>query len=254
MKLWVLSDLHLETSQWDVPTGVEADVVVLAGDIHTDVHGLNWASAAFAGRQVVYVAGNHEGYGGYWLPLMRRLQKHARPPLHFLERASAVIQGVRFLGTTLWTDCNLWGDRFAVFDAKRYMNDFYRIRMDQETCLLLDPMEMVRWHDRSLDWLDRNLAQAFDGPTVVVTHHAPHANSVRQYDPGLCDPVSGFYASDLAWLIERHQPALWIHGHSHASVDYQLGRTRVLSNPAGYERFDRPRENRNFKPDLVVKV
>lgn len=254
MKLWVLSDLHLESSQWDAPSAVEADVVVLAGDIHQGLCGLEWAAHSFAGPEVIYVAGNHEGYGQYWLPLMDELRTAAWPSVHFLECSQAVIQGVRFIGATLWTDCYLWGDRAAVLAEQQYMNDFRAIRMDRESDLRLEPVEMIRWHERSRDWLTDALQTDFDGPTVVVTHHAPHPKSVWPYDPHQRDPISGFFASDLSWLIERYQPALWIHGHSHASVDYMVGRTRVLANPAGYERLDRPRENHNFKSDLVVEV
>jgi predicted phosphodiesterase len=254
MKLWVLSDLHLEASCWDPPSGVEADVVVLAGDIHQGRRGIDWAQRAFKGREVVYVAGNHEGYGQYWLPLMEELRSVAKPPVHFLECSQVVIGGVRFLGATLWTDCYLWGDRAAVLAVQRYLNDFRCIRMDRESDLRLEPVEMIRWHERALDWLHQALEVPFDGPTVVVTHHAPHPNSVRPYDPMQNQPISGYFASDLSWLIEWHQPALWIHGHSHASLDYQVGRTRVLANPAGYAYIDRPRENCNFKPNLVVEV
>lgn len=98
MKLWVLSDLHLETSQWDVPAGVEADVVVLAGDIHTSTRGMVWAREAFAGRPVIYVAGNHEGYGQYWLPLMDELRAVATEDVHFLECSERVIGGGVFWG------------------------------------------------------------------------------------------------------------------------------------------------------------
>ena len=254
MKLWVLSDLHLESSQWEVPNGVEADVVVLAGDIHSGVQGMAWARRAFEGRQVIYVAGNHEGYGQYWLPLMDELRTAATDVVHFLECSQVVIGGVRFLGATLWTDCYLWGDRAAVLAEQDYLNDFRAIRMDRESDLRLEPVEMIRWHERARDWLDDALQTSFEGPTVVVTHHAPHPDSVLPYDPLRCEAISGYFASDLSWLIERHQPELWIHGHSHISVDYRVGRTRVLANPAGYERFNRPRENCIFKPDLVVEV
>ena len=254
MKLWILSDLHLESSQWDVPTGVVADVVVLAGDIHMGLKGLAWAEQHFQGYEVIYVAGNHEGYAQCWPRLIEELCVASRPPLHFLECRQIIIRGVRFLGTTLWTDCQLWGDLSAVLDEQDYLGDFRHIRIDEESGQRLSPHEMIRWHQHARQWLDTALQAPFDGPTVVVTHHAPHPHSVLPYDPLQNEPLSGYFASDLSHLIERHQPALWIHGHSHASLDYQLGRTRILANPAGYERFDSPRENRNFKPALVVEV
>jgi Icc-related predicted phosphoesterase len=91
------------------------------------------------------------------------------------------------------------------------------------------------------------MATPFRGPTVVITHHAPHPNSVNSRFVG--DPLNPAFVSDLGDLIARHQPDLWLHGHTHCSGDYRLGRTRVICNPAGYGR-----ENPAFDPTLVVEV
>lgn len=253
MKIWILSDLHLEWDDWNPPRDVKADVIVLAGDIGAKKQALSWVKDVFAGRAVVYVAGNHEGYGTFWFPLIEELRQ-TPAPLHFLERNCTVIGNTRFLGTTLWTDCRISGDLYSVLAQKSGLSDFYQIRVDQETRLYLDPLEMIRWHERSVDWLDSQLSMAFSGPTVVVTHHAPHARSLLPCDPALSESLSGYYASDLSWLIERHQPELWVHGHTHASADYRLGKTRVIANPAGYPLPDGDRENPQFQANLVVEV
>jgi hypothetical protein len=46
------------------------------------------------------------------------------------------------------------------------------------------------------------------------------------------DPLTPAYASDLEPLFGKAD--LWCHGHIHASVDYTVGGTRVVSNPRGY--------------------
>lgn len=253
MKIWILSDLHLERGNWTPPGDVDADVIVLAGDIGVRTQALSWAKEAFSGRPVVYVAGNHEGYGTFWFPLMEELRQ-APVPVHFLDRHCVVIGNTRFLGTTLWTDCRIWGDLYSVLAQKRLMTDFYQIRVDKEARLYLDPLEMIRWHERSVDWLDSQLSLPFPGPTIVVTHHAPHPKSLVEHDPTQSDPLSGYYASDLSWLIDRHQPALWVHGHTHASSDYRVGKTRVIANPAGSPLPGGDRENSLFQDDLVVEV
>jgi Icc-related predicted phosphoesterase len=253
MKIWILSDLHLEWKDWTPPRNVDADVIVLAGDIGVITQALSWVKNVFAGRTVVYVAGNHEGYGTFWFPLIEQLRQ-AAAPLHFLERNCVVIGNTRFLGTTLWTDCRIWGDLYSVLAQKHRLSDFAEIRVDQETRLYLDPLEMIRWHERSVDWLDSQLSMPFPGPTVVVTHHAPHPRSLLAHDPAQFQPVSGYFGSNLLWLIERHQPELWVHGHTHASSDYRLGKTRVIANPAGYPLPDGDRENPQFQADLVVEV
>lgn len=94
---------------------------------------------------------------------------------------------------------------------------------------------------------------------VVVTHHAPSPRSLRGGQvTGLLDAA---YASDLESLILDLQPAAWIHGHVHRSVDYEIGRTRVVSNPLGYvTQVGRGKaarmqlENPEFDPSFTIVV
>ena len=55
MRIRLLSDLHLEYCLWEPPK-VEADVVVLAGDIHNGLAGIRWAAEQFACRLSMYLA------------------------------------------------------------------------------------------------------------------------------------------------------------------------------------------------------
>ncbi|HEX7580609.1 MAG TPA: metallophosphoesterase, partial [Thermoanaerobaculia bacterium] len=114
--------------------------------------------------------------------------------------------------------------------------DHARIALDNGSRFL--PADARRLHAASLSWLEEALAQPFDGTTVVVTHHAPSPQSVAPHFTG--DPLSPSFASDLTGLIERTRPALWIHGHTHHPVDYQVGATRVLSNQWGYPKESLP--------------
>ena len=91
------------------------------------------------------------------------------------------------------------------------------------------------------------LATPFDGPTVVITHHAPHWDSV--HPKFRSDPVTGAFASDLSSLIIQHQPNLWVHGHVHNSSDYRVGTSRIVCNPHGYGN-----ENPAFNGQFVVEV
>jgi predicted phosphodiesterase len=109
MKIRILSDLHLEFQDW-VPPESDADIVVLAGDIHIGVHGIDWARRSFPLTPVIYVPGNHEFYGGNLQSVTDELYARAK---HFgvdvLDGRRLVIGGVRFLGATLWTDFALYG-------------------------------------------------------------------------------------------------------------------------------------------------
>ena len=109
------------------------------------------------------------------------------------------------------------------------------------------PEDSVRLHEASKAWLVAELARAFDGPTVVVTHHLPASPSIsRRY---VNDPLNPAFASGLEDIIERYRPDLWIHGHTHVPCDYEIFGTRVICNPRGY-----PGEPTGFSPALVVEV
>ena len=109
------------------------------------------------------------------------------------------------------------------------------------------PQEALLLHRRSVAFIAAELAKPFAGPTVVVTHHAPHMGSVHpRYESDL---LSAAYVSDLGEIFDAGQPALWVHGHVHSSFDYRVGDTRVLCNPHGYGS-----ENLGFDPALVVEV
>lgn len=262
MKIQIVSDLHLEFlpdrirgNGW-TPTITrvpDADVLVLAGDIAKKTN----AVKAFAGWPVpvVYVYGNHEMYGEHLPRHVERLRKDALVAgIHFLECDAVEIGGVRFLGTSLWTDFELFGDRPAAMQAAgEMMNDYREIRTHYRP---LQPVDTQILHRRSRAWLEQKLTEPFGGKTVVVTHMGPHAQSLpAEYRD---DILSASYVSDLSALMGP--AALWIHGHVHASVDYVLAGTRVLANPRGYPK-NKPKaledvtwENVAFNPALVVEV
>ena len=247
MRIHVLSDLHNEFREL-AGYGAEADVTVLAGDIDSGDRGFTWARSAFAERPVIYVAGNHEYYGHAIPGLTKKLLGKKEPgSICFLECSEATIQGIRFLGCTLWSDFEISGDRAGSMQASQdRMNDYQKIRVSPGY-RRLRPKDTALRNTASRKWLS---AQVGKDParTVVVTHHAP---SVRSLNPEFSvDPVSGAYASDLEALITESGPALWIHGHTHFCVDYTIGKTRVISNQRGYPHI--PVDG--FDPGLVVEV
>lgn len=67
---------------------------------------------------------------------------------------------------------------------------------------------------------------------VVVTHHLPSRRSIApRYRHS---PLNCFFLCDQEELIVERRPALWLHGHTHSSVDRQIGSTRIACNPFGY--------------------
>ena len=248
MRLHILSDLHLEFEPFTPPV-VEAEVVILAGDVSTGRNGLKWALKTFPDRPVIYVLGNHEFYGQKLQKLIKELQELADGTnIHLLENGSCSIGDVVFLGATLWTDFALNGNPVvSEVVAQTSMNDYRRIRTLPRYSRL-KPSDTRRLHMESRRWLEDQAFAHKRQKVVVVTHHAPSRESIPPAFAG--DPCNPALASDMSRFIVESEAQLWVHGHIHYCRDYTLGKTRVLANPRGY-----PTESRQgFDPGLIVEV
>ncbi|HQT65800.1 MAG: hypothetical protein B7Z71_00495 [Acidocella sp. 21-58-7] len=269
MKIRILSDLHFETLprefRRELPH-VEADLLVIAGDYHRARLTIPHARAQFPKIPLVIVAGNHEHYRtGYSVSEnIAQLRKDAQIDreangnvTHFLENDTVTLNltsgEIRIIGATLWTD-------FRIFDtpaksmrwAQANMNDFLYINSDRKPGTGLRPIETVNWHQASRRFIEHQLKQSFAGPTIVLTHHLPSILSVStRYRSGALTPAFASNCDDLIAL----GPDVWIHGHTHDSCDYRIGKTRIICNPHGYSAgvSGSVPENKNFDPRLVVE-
>jgi 3',5'-cyclic AMP phosphodiesterase CpdA len=256
LRIWPISDLHLAQAEgWSTGHIPDADVAVVAGDVCEGVvAAVEWLAIHIRPHMpTVFVPGNHEFYGEC-LPQALMVAKDAatQADIHLLDGAAVIINGVRLTGATLWTDYALHGEGFRVgsmMAARTGLNDHRRVAWAKQPWLRFRPEEAAALHHQALLQIESHLAQRHDGPMVVLTHHAPHPLSLP--DKFRSSLLSAAYASDLTDLITRCSPDLWIHGHTHHSVDYHVGKTRILSNPRGYRH---ERHATGFQPHLVVEV
>lgn len=247
MRIQIVSDLHTEFGDFELPE-TDADVIILAGDIGVGMVGLEWIAQQNFDRPVIYVPGNHEFYH-HDISLLDALKKQSPEGVYVLNDDMTIINGVRFLGTILWTDFELFGlaDKyFCMQQARHGMADFNVI---QNQGRVFSPEDSIALNRFSADWLRCMLAEKFSGPTVVVTHHLPSGLSVHpRYAGNMLTPA---FASNLEYLMAGDRVALWVHGHSHDACDYEIHGTRVVCNPRGYA----PDElTSGFRPDLTVTV
>ena len=261
MKIWILSDLHLEMQTF-FPILPDADVAVLAGDISRPLAtSVEWIADEIAWKMpVVLVPGNHEFYGDSMQGgLARGIAAAAhRQDIYLLHDSSVVLDGVRFIGGTLWTDYALGAmgypgtdrDRdiaYAMHNAHGLLVDHTAIRASDESERLWNPQDARLAHERTRSYLESELAHEHAGPTVVLTHHGCARGSIHPRFE--FSPITPAFVSDLSDLIYDRMPDLWIHGHVHDSFDYQVGDTRIVCNPCGYAH-----ENLDFNPALIVEV
>lgn len=261
MRLLVMSDLCLNLAPFDFPSPLpKFDVAVFAGDIESPVdEAVRWLNkqqqGPLSGRPVIYVPGNRDFYGTE--------MKGSRETglidaeiygINLLSRASVILDNVRFIGCTLWTDYQLLENPIASMKrADRELEDhlliYYRESPDDRGYSRFTPRLAVVEHRLDLTFINRELAKAHDGPTVVVTHHAPHPNSIQpQCRSSL---LSAAFASDLSDTINKYQPDLWIHGHDHGYHDCWVGRTRIFANQAGHPNPSLKKTSRYATPCVI---
>lgn len=238
MRLTIASDLHFEfhrdKGRAFLKTMPHTDGIVLAGDLSTYA-GLDEALRRICDRyqQVVYLPGNHEYYGAPSPRAVRDLLDEIDiPNLHVLDVDTHFDLGNhRFIGCTLWFPYN----RDNAFHA-HHLADFSAIQ------------EFVPWvydeNRRHRRWLSR----AVRAGDIVVTHHLPSVRSVHSHFSS--SPLNRFFVCDMEKLIATKRPAVWIHGHTHASMDFSFAETRVLCNPFGYAGH----ENYAFDPHLALNL
>ncbi len=228
MRIQYFSDIHLEFGGCDYPV-TDADIVIAAGDIGVDIEAVDWLAQAPC--PVIYIAGNHEYYGGDLEYTYQRLEAACnKARIDFLENMRADLDKVRFLGTTLWTGY-AGANQEIMRDAEQSMNDYHYI---QKAGTPLSADKLLEIYQHSLEWLESELSHPFDGQTVVVTHHAPTLKSWYKTAEAANDLRRFAYCNQLDDLIKKYSIDLWIHGHIHSVSDYYVGGTRVLSNPRGY--------------------
>ena len=251
MKLRILSDLHLDISDFSITPGDE-DVLVLAGDMSESKEKFvslidqytRDCQAKNLPNFIIVVLGNHDYYGSdldstdeYYYDLFNT-EKYRR--VIFLQNDYATINGFVFYGATLWTNIPK-GDDLRI---ERSIMDYRRISdFTPDVCRSV--------HEMCVQGLEKVLKTFWDKKVVVITHHLPSFRSIdsRYKSSG----INSAYATNLDELVAKKNVKLWIHGHTHMNQDYTLGDTRVLCNPRGYVDNGRA-ENENFREDFIVEI
>jgi len=245
----ILSDLHLEFA--DYQPSVEADIIILAGDIHIGIKGFSWAREQFPESEIIYVAGNHEFYHHTYQTLMHQFRIEAKKyQIHFLENDEIILSGIRFLGCTLWTDYQCFAElsQAKAMDSIQYRLADHRLinYIDKDgQSINFSTQHALQIHSDSVSWLtEKLLEQSFTEKTAVITHHGPSLSCEHKIF-GHTDLAPAFY-SDLHDLMAKSD--LWVYGHTHSNLDININNTRLLANQRGY-----PNERINgFKADLKI--
>lgn len=274
MRFRVMSDLHLNWSQLEIPSldDDENTVLLLPGDICEVVRGKDtykefFENAALQFKMVLYTFGNHEYYGDSYLKAKDHFLRQCGhiDNLKILDLDTVEFDDVAVIGCTLWTDMNK-GDPLLIEDAKFHMNDYNEIRMGNwQTPYMrrLMPHDTMTDHYAMKHWIFEELYRVKQKglKTVVMTHHHPSFMSVpERFKTGSMSELNGCYCSEMFNDVEQSGPDLWVCGHIHDRIDYMIGNTRVVCNPRGYQQiptgpYDKVlNEDTSFNIRLAVEV
>lgn len=309
MKIAICSDIHLEFSDINLQNTENADVLILGGDIcvaadlgRPDPHGFMegarsnrivdfFKRCSFQFPHVIYIMGNHEHYHGDFATsgnkLKSMLESNMLSNVYLLDKESKMIDGVTFIGGTLWTDMNK-EDEMTLLHIRGMMNDFRCVKNSnrmvhrkvplykkdangeyimekvgeinrmiedgykmKEEISTFSPEDAVVDHKQMLGYIQTVIEGKFDQKFVVVGHHAPSRSSTHpRY--ALEELMNGGYSSSLdEYIMEHPQIKLWTHGHTHEDFDYMVGSTRVVCNPRGYDGYEERADRFQLK---VVEV
>ena len=259
MRVNVISDLHLEFGDLELPGG---DVLVISGDacesrtlrkhkyqaeylLGDEFKRVDRAARFFHEevtkyRECIYVMGNHEHYSGKYHKTWHELIAEMPDNVEVLEQQHTEIDGVLFLGATLWTSCNK-GDPLTMQVLKNGMNDYRAITYHDRVRNVyrkLDPRDTMEDYSRTVQYFRTMCELNRDKKIVICTHHAPTFQSVHDHYKHDKE-MNGGYASDLSeFILDNENIRFWTHGHMHDPSDYMVGECRVICNPRGYVGYE----------------
>ena len=251
LRIAIGSDLHVEFGDIHLKNDGNADLLILAGDIcmlkdldkqsergDTARNFFMRVSGEFP--RTLYLMGNHEHYHSKFHKTFSELLVNLPDNVELLEQDNIEIDGVIFVGATLWTDCNK-NDPMTFQVLKHGMNDYRAITFNDRARSLyrkLDPRDTAEVHFKTVQYIRAIAELNRNKPLVVCTHHAPTYQSVADEYKSQRE-MNGGYASDLSeFILDNENIKFWTHGHMHDPSDYMVGQCRVLCNPRGYKGYE----------------
>jgi Icc-related predicted phosphoesterase len=240
MRLAVHSDLHLEMQ--DLPEQFlfdeSFDVLILAGDIvdgdiDNQYYGFGSIRDVCPNKPILFVPGNHEYYDNHidydFTEICDKFD------VQVLNNRSIDIQGVNFVGSTLWTNMESVNSHYDDFHGniiRRSIADFSLIRD-----MSLDKMRQLA--KEAYEFLEQNITK----DSVVITHFSPLLCLGNQRFP--ITDITAYFQNEYPELFYL-EPKAWIYGHTHGNVAKQIYNTPVYTNQHGYKRECAGVYNPNF--------
>jgi hypothetical protein len=246
-----LSDIFIPRDDRDAES-----VLTLVGDISSKIDQLAQFIKYIEDRfiRVIFLPGNHEYYNhniSTWAINCRsEFDKVGidNVATGYSNVGITVIDDVRFIHGTLWGECS--HDPVVSMLLKRSIADFHVIGVKDRVLTVAD---MMLYAQEDKQDIFRALNQDHAGDTFVLTHHLPSYQCVDQMFVN--SMINGAFVNDcMRHMVPEIAPRAWIHGHTHATIDKNIGYDRgmlpIVCNPAGY-RSEWNQPFNTFSPKFI---
>lgn len=245
MKIQIFSDVHADINHIQTPaeilnTSEKADLFIDAGDTGSLLATKSFYENPFwAKRQAVFIGGNHLCYGVN--KTLTKTEDELRNEFHinrnvsFLQNEEKHFDDIVVLGSTLWTDFNIFNSQKEHMKVcNKSLNDFRSILYTEDA--FLTPKNVVTLHNLAKKYIHNRLIKNPKKRFIIVTHHTPSLRSASQ--KYLTDPITSGFCNDMEDFIKEHDNImLWVHGHVHNTCTYFIDKTPVVCNPLGYIKY-----------------
>jgi predicted phosphodiesterase len=249
-----ISDLHCEHGDFCIPV-VERDVLIIAGDYHYAMDGVDKIKEQCLHSDVILVLGNHDFYGYCIQEVIDFWEAQDIDNFHFLNNSNVFIKGVNFIGSTLFP-CFMGGNPISQIVCQQEISDYKGyIYSNKNKTELFSPNEAYALSIKDAGYVKTALSESSHKTNVLVSHYLPTWQSVadkyKQRERDML--ISGGFVSNIENTLSYLGPDLAIHGHTHESFDYMFSdKTRVLCNPRGYKSINMV--NPNFDSTKTIKI
>jgi len=206
-------------------------------------------------KYIVLVLGNHDYWSRNVLYEADKVKEYFKEQgltnVFLLEKDAVVLDQVKFIGGTLWTDYHRH-DPMVMYAAPRLLKDYDYIRYGK-SYRRIRVTDLYEIHQNTKSFIFEHAKRDYpEQKIVVVTHMAPSFNSVApHYRQAHWLQMNFLYYTDMETRImaDGQEIDLWFHGHMHHSIDYMIGNVKVILNARGYAT-----ENEKFDSTLQIPV
>lgn len=249
-----ISDIHLECSNIDQINVEDADFLIIAGDLSAEYQLIDMFFQRKINKEIpiIYVLGNHEYEGKVIQKANQKIKEITKEykNVHVLNNESVIINGVKFIGSTLWTKYETAKnpkeyEKWLIHNVCDF-NSIYYTKTDKTN--KLTPQYMKEMYANSLNYIKQELEKPFDGKKIVVTHFPPYEYPVENKNE-----TSAYWENKISEDVIC-KADYWIHGHWHVSYEKNIGETKLLCNPRGVSKIFNINANANFsyKKKIII--